>query len=69
MQDSIDRTPYISPLGGTIPRRNVSVIDFNLLPSSKLTKFGLIQDQSINQLNFYSANIPGEAKLSGVTAE
>ena len=25
--------------------------------------------QSINQLNFHSANIPGEARLSGVTAE
>ena len=24
---------------------------------------------SINQLNFYIANIPGEARLSGVTAE
>ena len=25
--------------------------------------------QSINQSNFYSANIPGEARLSGVTAK
>ena len=24
--------------------------------------------QSINQINFYSANIPGEARLSGATA-
>ena len=28
-----------------------------------------IINQSINQSNFYSANIPGEARLSGATAE
>ena len=26
-------------------------------------------NQSINQSNFYSANIPGEARLSGATAK
>ena len=29
----------------------------------------ILDPQSINQSNFYSANIPGKAKLSGVTAK
>ena len=36
--------------------------DFALLPWLSI-------NQSINQLKFYSANFPGEARLSGVTAE
>ena len=32
-------------------------------------KMESIINQSINQSNFYGANIPGEARLSGATAE
>ena len=34
-----------------------------------LSKFSHIINQSINQSNLYSANIPGEPRLSGTTAE
>ena len=40
--------------------------------SAKKEKQAILQDkfnQSINQSNFYCVNIPGEARLSGETAE
>ena len=63
---------------GTILRNFVGVV-FLLLPGSKMhaaNKTFLFETdlicnlpRSINQSNFYSANIPGEARLSGATAK
>ena len=36
--------------------------------NEKGTPYGMEINQSINQSNFYSANIPGVARLSGATA-
>ena len=62
---------------GDIGAMEISLIYWLTIPEdqSPSSHFGAdllrsqIKPQSINQSNFYSANIPGEARLSGVTAE
>ena len=48
-------------------RRDIGATEISLIDSLDIINQPI--NQSINQSNFYSANIPGEVRLSGATAK